>query len=250
MNAAAQRRLTPAFGVAVAVFGVALLSLMFGAGRSVSWDPPRPVPPLPAVHAVNLPTPPPLQSYAQTWEHPLFSADRKPIVTQSGGSEGVSLGDLQLTGIILTPGLHMALLGPTNSKGGDEDKQVSVREGSTLPDSTWKLIQVLPRSAIFASPSGRTELKLPAGAPIDQKQPAQNASQPQGAIPMNQPPQGENPGPGSGQPEPAENGVLMRPAPPPPVRPNDAQAERLQKLRAAILKQRSQQQQTGNQGEH
>jgi hypothetical protein len=65
---------------------------------------------------------------------------------------------------------------------------------------------------------------------------------------MNQPPPGEGPGPG--EPEPAQNGVLMRPAPPPPVRPNDAQAERLQKLRAAILKQRSQQQQTGNQGEH
>ena len=247
MNAAAQRRLTPVVGIAVAVFGVALLSLMFGAGRRVSWAPPRPVPPLPAVRAVNLPTPPPLQSYAQTWEQPLFIADRKPIVTQSGGSEGVSLGDLQLTGIILTPALHMALLGPTNSKGGDEDKQVSVREGSTLPDSTWKLIQVLPRSAIFASPSGRTELKLPAGAPIDQKQPAQNA--PQGAIPMNQPPPGEGPGPG--QPEPAQNGVLMRNVPPPPPgRPNDSQAERLQKLRAAILKQRSQQQQPGNQGEH
>ncbi|GLQ93894.1 general secretion pathway protein GspN [Dyella acidisoli] len=242
MNAAAQRRLTPMAGAAAAVFGVALLSLLFGAGRGVSWDPPRPVPPLPAAHAVTLPTPPPLQSFAQTWEHPLFSADRKPIVTQSGGSEGVSLGDLQLTGIILTPGLHMALLGPVNSKGGDEDKQVSVREGSTLPDSNWKLIQVLPRSAIFASPSGRTELKLPAGAPIDQKQ---SANAPEGAVPMNPPP-----GPGPGTPQPPNGGMLMQPVPPPPpAQPNDAQAERLQKLRAAILKQRSQHQ-TGNQGDH
>jgi len=251
MNAAAQRRLTPVFGATVAVFGVALLSLMFGAGRGVSWDAPRPVPPLAAVHAVTLPSPPPLQSFAQTWEHPLFSADRKPIVTQSGGSEGVSLGDLQLTGIILTPGLHMALLGPVNSKGGDEDKQVSVREGASLPDSTWKLIQVLPRSAIFASPSGRTELKLPAGAPIDQKQAAPNAQQPNvppGAIQMNPPEPGQGPGPGAPQP-PNQNGMMMRPAPPPPGQPNDAQAERLQKLRAAILKQRSQQQ-TGNQGDH
>jgi general secretion pathway protein N len=245
MNAAAQRRLTPVAGVVVAVLGVVLLTLLFGAGRGVSWDPPRPVPPLPAVHAVTLPAPPPLASYAQTWEHPLFSADRKPIVTAGGGSEGVSLGDLQLTGIILTPTLHMALLGPTNSKG-DDDKQVSVREGSTLPDSSWKLIQVLPRSAVFASPNGRTELKLPAGAPIDQQQPAQNASQPQAPIPMN------NPGLGPGTPMPG-NGRRggMEPEPPPSPSPqaNDAQAERLQKLRAAILKQRSQHQ-TGNQGEH
>lgn len=238
MNAAAQRRLTPAVGAVVAVLGIVLLSLLFGAGRAVSWDPPRPVPPLPAVHAVTLPNPAPLQSFAQTWEHPLFSADRKPIVTSGGSSEGVSLGDLQLTGIILTPKLHIALLGPANSKG-DDDKQVSVREGATLPDSNWKLIQVLPRSAIFASPTGRTELKLPAGAPIDQQAVPNQAQQP---IPMNSPGPGTPP-PGGGR------GAIMQPAPPPPPPANDAQAERLQKLRAAILKQRSQHQQ-GNQGEH
>jgi general secretion pathway protein N len=235
MNAAAQRRLTPLAGAAVAVLGVVLLSLLFGVGRGVSWDPPRPVPPLPAMRAVTLPTPPPLQSYAQTWEHPLFSADRKPIVTQSGGSEGVSLGDLQLTGIILTPQLHMALLGPVNAKGGDEDKQVSVREGASLPDSNWKLIQVLPRSAVFASPSGRTELKLPAGAPIDQ-QPGSSPSQPD-----------VRPSPATSNPMPPTPHKL-EPAPPPSP-PNDAQSERLQKLRAAILKQRSQRQ-AGNQGDH
>jgi general secretion pathway protein N len=235
MNAAAQRRLTPLAGAAVAVLGVVLLSLLFGVGRGVSWDPPRPVPPLPAMRAVTLPTPPPLQSYAQTWEHPLFSADRKPIVTQSGGSEGVSLGDLQLTGIILTPQLHMALLGPVNAKGGDEDKQVSVREGASLPDSNWKLIQVLPRSAVFASPSGRTELKLPAGAPIDQ-QPGSSPSQPD-----------VRPSPATSNPMPPTPHTL-EPAPPPSP-PNDAQSERLQKLRAAILKQRSQRQ-AGNQGDH
>jgi general secretion pathway protein N len=237
MNAAAQRRLTPAFGAAVVALGLVLLVLLFGAGRAVSWDPPRPVPPLPPARAISLPTPPPLQSYAQTWEHPLFSADRKPIVTAGGGSEGVSLGDLQLTGIILTPQVHIALLGPVSGKG-DEDKQVSVREGATLPDTNWKLIQVLPRSAIFASPSGRTELKLPAGAPIDQ---APQQSPPQGAIPMNGP---ERSGPAM-PPQARGRGAMMQAVPP----PNAAQAERLQKLRAAILKQRSQQQ-SGNQGEH
>jgi general secretion pathway protein N len=241
MNAAAQRRLTPIAGAAVVVLGIVLLSLLFGAGHGVSWDPPRPVPPLPAARAVNLPAPPPLQTYAQTWEHPLFSADRKPIVTAGGGSEGVSLGDLQLTGIILTPNLHMALLGPVNGKGDDDkDKQVSVREGATLPDSSWKLIQVLPRSAIFASPNGRTELKLPAGAPFNE-QPAPN-----GSAPAQQPP---NPGQDPNQPAPAGSGhsAFVSPAPPPP----DAaiQAERLRRLRAAILKQRSQQQ-TANQGDH
>jgi len=232
MNAAAQRRLTPAFATVVAVLGGVLLCLLFGVGRGVEWDAPRVTPPLPAEHPVTLPTPPALQSYAQVWDHPLFSSDRKPIVSSEGGDSGVSLNDLQLTGIILTPTLHMALLGPTHPSKDDDSKEVGVKEGANLPDSSWKLIKVLPRSAIFASPSGRTELKLPAGAPIDQ--PATNAAAP--AIPM-----GGSPG------------MHMQPhnLPPPggPMPPNATQAQRFQQLRAAILKQRSQQ--AGNaQGEH
>lgn len=234
MNAAAQRRLTPVYAAAVAVFGILLLLLWFGVGRGVQWDPPRTTPPLPTAHSVALPSPPMLDSYAQVWQHPLFSSDRKPIVT-NGGSEGVSLGDLQLTGVILTPALHMALLGPTHDAKGDDSQEVRVREGASLPDGNWKLIKVLPRSAIFASSSGRTELKLPAGAPIDQ-----SANAPANAIPMNGPP-------GSGM------QMQARPTPPPSSNasphPNDEQSQRLLKLRAAILKQRSQQ--SGNaQGEH
>ncbi|GLQ99468.1 general secretion pathway protein GspN [Dyella mobilis] len=241
MNAASQRRLTPMVGTAAAVLGVAFLSLLFGVGHGVSWNAPRETPPLPAVHNVALPTPPALPSYAQVWEHPLFSSDRKPIVSSGGDSGGVSLGDLQLTGIILTPSLHMALLGPihpSTNKDDDSSQEVRVKEGSNVPDTPWKLIRVLPRSAIFASSSGRTELKLPAGAPIDQ--PAAP-----GAIPMNRPP-GTPPGPG----RPMPNRAMMQPSPAGPMPPpNDVQAQRLQKLRAAILKQRSQQ--AGNaQGEH
>jgi general secretion pathway protein N len=236
MNAADQRRLTPVFGTTVAVFGVLLLSMWFGVGRGVQWDAPRVTPSLPAAHPVALPTPPALPTYAQVWEHPLFSSDRKPIVSSGGDAGGVSLGDLQLTGIILTPSLHMALLGPNKDTKGDDSQEVRVKEGANVPDTSWKLIKVLPRSAIFASSSGRTELKLPAGAPIDQ--PASNAAAP-GAIPM------------SGPPGALPHNRAMPPPPPPggPMPPNGAQAERLQKLRAAILKQRSQQ--AGNaQGEH
>jgi general secretion pathway protein N len=235
MNAAAQRRLTPACAAAVAVLGIVFLSLLFGVGRSVEWDPPRVTPPLPVMHNVALPSPPLLQTYSQVWEHPLFSSDRKPIVS-NGGSEGVSIGDLQLTGVIITPSLRMALLGSAHdhdNNKSDTSQDVRVREGATLPDSSWKLIKVLPRSAIFASSSGRTELKLPAGAPIDQMN-SGNANQ---AIPMGGP----------------QGGGLMRPPmAPPPATPqsNDVQSQRLLKLRAAILKQRSQQPSGNAQGEH
>ena len=235
MNAASQRRLTPFYAATVAVFGVLLLSMLFGVGRGVRWDAPRVTPPLPAAHPITLPTPPMLQTYAQVWEHPLFSSDRKPIVSSGGDSGGVSLGDLQLTGVILTPTLHMALLGPTHDTKGDESQEVRVKEGTNVPDTSWKLIKVLPRSAIFASPSGRSELKLPAGAPIDQ--PAMNNAA-QEAIPMGGPPGMQ-----------MQNHAMPPPPPGGPMQPNPAQAERLQKLRAAILKQRAQQ--AGNaQGEH
>src|SRR5690606_12140734 len=40
-------------------------------------------------------------------------------------------------------------------------------EGEALPDGSITLVEIHPRSALFDAASGRTELKLPAGAPID-----------------------------------------------------------------------------------
>ena len=162
MNAANQRRLTPVLAGVVIVLGVALVALLGGLGRTVHWNKPRPPAVLPPpTNAGNLPMPVPLQNFALVWEKPLFSPDRKPIAHMAGS--GTSLGDLSLTGIILTSGLHMALL---HDKNGD--KQIRLREGEALPDGSVKLVEVHPRSALFDASGGRTELKLPAGAPIDQ----------------------------------------------------------------------------------
>jgi general secretion pathway protein N len=165
MNAATQRRLTPVLVGIVLGLGVLLLALLAGVGSGVHWLAPREVAPLPAAHRAALPPSAPLLSYAAVWEHPLFSRDRQPMVSAASGS-GVSLGDLELTGIILTPGLRMALL-RDKSAGDKSNREVRVREGTALPDGSWTLVELQPRAAIFASSSGRTELKLPAGAPID-----------------------------------------------------------------------------------
>jgi general secretion pathway protein N len=76
---------------------------------------------------------------------------------------GTSIGDLELTGIILTPDLHMALLRDRNA----DHHEVRLREGESLPDGSATLVEVRPRSALFDTSAGRTELKLPAGAPFD-----------------------------------------------------------------------------------
>lgn len=161
MNAADQRRLTPLLVVTVVVLAVVLLMLWSGVGRSVHWLPPRPLAPMTSPqHIASLPTPLPLQDFAVVWQKPLFSPDRKPVADVADG--GTSLGDLTLTGIILTPSLHMALL-----RNKDGDRQVRLRQGEATPDGSVTLVEVRPRSALFDAAGGRTELKLPAGAPID-----------------------------------------------------------------------------------
>lgn len=164
MNAAAQRRLTVPLVAATVVLGVLFLALLAGIGRGVHWAPPRAPTPLPAQHAATLPPPVPLDHYAPVWQQPLFNPDRKPVAHAASGSS--QLGDMQLTGIILTPTLRMALL--RNKREAEKNQELRVKEGASLPDGSWTLVEVKPRSAVFDSSSGRVELELPAGVPIDQ----------------------------------------------------------------------------------
>ncbi|WP_109123491.1 general secretion pathway protein GspN [Dyella sp. C11] len=238
MNAAAQRRMTPLLGGVAAVFGALFLTLLAGVGRGVSWGPDRPPTPLPAAHDQGLPPPVPLAQFSAVWMQPLFSNDRKPAMHAASG--GASIGDMQLTGIILTSPLHMALL---RDKSGEHD--VRVREGDTLPDGSWRLVELKPRSAVFESSSGRTELQLPAGAPIDMPKP-------DGNPPPNAPP----PAPGmAAAPVPAQSGPMINQAntPNPALQsPNgvDSQADRIRLLKEAIQKRRAQQQAAAPEGAH
>ena len=181
MNAASQRRLTPVLVILALLLGALWLALLAGFGRAVHWDAPRAtsLPPASGKHA-GLPTPLPLAEFAPVWQQSLFSPDRKPEAHAASG--GSSLGDLALTGIILTPQLHMALLHDKSS-----NKELRLREGQSLPDGSLSLVEVKSRSVILDSAQGRTELKLPAGAPIDAAKAApataaQPASAPQGAA--------------------------------------------------------------------
>ncbi|WNL46695.1 hypothetical protein RKE25_03400 [Dyella sp. BiH032] len=253
MNAAAQRRLTPVLAGVAGALVLLLLMLFAGVGRGVRWDPPRPAAPLPDLRAsaADLPRLLPLEQFGIVWQQPIFSPDRKPITRATKG--GASLGEMQLTGIILTSSLHMALL---HTRGQDAD--VRVAEGSALPDGSWKLVEVKPRSAVFESATGRTELELPAGAPIDapkadgQPQPPQAGAMP-GPINV---PAGAVQRVGQGQGnlprmdmKAAENapGIVPQPndsnAPRPPQDESALQAERIRQLKAAIQKRRAEQQQ-------
>ncbi len=154
---------------------------------------------------------------------------------------------MQLTGIILTPTLHMALL---RDKNGEHE--VRLREGDTLPDGSWRLAELKPRAAIFESASGRTELSLPAGAPIDMPKGATAAN---GMLPSPaQPPAPMPPGAvrmmtGPVPPSPSTS-LPNANAPGTPQTNADMQSDRIRQLKEAIQKRRAEQSAAPSEGAH
>ena len=158
MNAADRRRLTPALAITCAVLALLLIILWAGLGRGVHWDDTAEPARLPPARAASPPpSVPPLQDFANVWEHPLFSPDRKPIVGSSDSGEEAQSGNVELTGVILLPDLRMALL--RERSGG---RTLRIREGQSAGGVT--VIEIKPRSAVVDAGGSRSELALKPGA--------------------------------------------------------------------------------------
>ena len=140
---------------------IAWLAALAGAGSQVALlpDDASLAPALPASAAPAADPIGPLHDYAVIGERPLFSTDRtpRPFYLPGNGDEAVDTGfDYQLTSVILTPGLRMAIVQPT---GGGE--AMRVREGAEAPAAPgWRLVALDRRSAVFEGPDGRRELGL------------------------------------------------------------------------------------------
>ncbi len=179
-------------------------------------------------------------------------ADRKPVAAADTDDSSSNIGDLELTGIIMTPGLRMALL-----RDRGKDTTVRVKEGTALADGHWTLASLSPRSAVFDNGGEHRELTLKVAAPEALTKNAQRPGMPPGQVP-GQPPQPPRP-----QPTPSGNGVhveqqpapgmtgpsLPHPASPatrdtPPRQDDDAlQRARIEALKQAVQKRRMEQQQ-------
>ncbi|HEU0278127.1 MAG TPA: hypothetical protein VFQ95_09935 [Rhodanobacteraceae bacterium] len=172
MNAADRRRLSPALGILAAVLLLALIVLWLGVGRGANWHDDAVPPKLPPTGTVlPAPTVAPLESYALVWQHPLFSPDRLPQPV--AGADGAATGDLVLTGVIMVPGLNMAIV---HDKSHNTDYRLV--EGQPARDGPV-LVALQPRSAVVEASGGRVQLQLvPAASPDAGKSaPAQAAAQ-------------------------------------------------------------------------
>ncbi|HVI54712.1 MAG TPA: hypothetical protein VM621_06635 [Luteibacter sp.] len=249
MNAAGQRRLTPVLAAIALALGGTVAAFAMGVGQGVRWDDPAPPEALPPLRAAAMPATSPLNRYAEVWQRPLFMADRKPVAAADTDDSSSNIGDLELTGIIMTSGLRMALL-----RDRGKDMTVRVKEGSALADGHWTLASLTPRSAVFDNGGERRELTLKVAAP---EALTKDPARPGAASIPGQPPQ-----PPRNTPTPAGNGVhveqqatgmtgpsLPRPSSTPardaPPRQDDnaLQQARIEALKQAVQKRRMEQQQ-------
>jgi general secretion pathway protein N len=258
MNAAGQRRLTPILAGVALVLVATLGVFALGVGRGVQWDDPGEPQSLPAARPVAMPAPVPLARFAEVWQRPLFMADRKPVAAAGDDDNASNIGDLELTGIIMTPSLRMALL---RDKG--KDSTVRVKEGTALAEGHWTLASLTPRSAVFDNGGEHRELTLKVAAPEalskDARrpgvpgQPGQQPGQPpQASAPQSLPPgamrieQPTNGMTGPALPHPATAGSRQ----PPPRQDDDAlQRARIEALKQAVQKRRMEQQQQRQQAQ-
>jgi general secretion pathway protein N len=221
MNAAGQRRLTPVLMLALAALGGLWQALLGGWGSEPRWSTVAAATPAPAAdRAAPLPPPAPRSQFAVIWQRPLFSPDRRPAAQALQGS---SIGELQLTGVILTPTLQLALL---HDRQGD--RELRLHRGESAPGGQVTLVEVRPRSAVFDTPNGRVELHLPAGAPID----------------ANAPPAAPDAAPAKPAATPATDAPAAGRA------PDQTQAQRIRALRQIIQKRRAAQAAAVHEGDH
>jgi general secretion pathway protein N len=255
VNAAGQRRLTPVLAVIALALACTAAAFAMGVGQGVRWDDPAAPEALPPLRAAAMPPTSPLNRYAEVWQRPLFMADRKPAAVADTDDSSSNIGDLELTGIIMTADLRMALL-----RDRGKETTVRVKEGSALADGHWTLASLTPRSAIFDNGGQRRELTLKVAAP---EALAKDAGRPGGVPGSAQPPQPPRSPPAS-----VGNGVHVEqssgmtgptlPRPPassaardtPPRQDDSAlQQARIEALKQAVQKRRMEQQQQRQQAQ-
>lgn len=162
MNLVMQARLTIVLAAACGLFGLLALLFWLGVGTGYGFAAPdaQATHKLPSVSSIakqNFDMPE-FAHFAEITQRPLFSQDRQPIPPdQDAGDDKPEAPpvplQVQLTGVILTPDLRMALL-----KDRTTNKNVNLKEGMPLPgkQATWLLVEIDPRKVVFKNDRDET----------------------------------------------------------------------------------------------
>ena len=200
------------------------------------------------------PSPPsrlgPLAQYAEIGARPLFSDDRRPrpftLQPEGEGENTVNTFDYVLTSVLITPGLHMAIVQPT---AGGESIRIKLGESAEAA-AAWRLVALNPRSAVFAGPEGEKTLNLRVYDGNGGETPTQVGTEAAADTMVDATgtsADAATPAPAQGQ---ARRAVV--PPPPPPAKPTEAATPEAQmdairkriEARRAQLRQQAQQQPT------
>lgn len=93
--------------------------------------------------------------FVATTQRPLFNEDRKPTPDEPDEPDTPALPKvaltIELTGVILTPKLHLAMI-----KDKVKNDTIALKEGMPMPgdEGGWTLTEIKPRSVIFKEASG------------------------------------------------------------------------------------------------
>ncbi len=144
--------------LALWAFGLLVLGVA-GLGGRVGPHPSNAAlaPPVPSVSLVALePRLGPLPDYAEVGARPLLSADRRPAPV-SAAADGAAETPLEatLTSVLIAGQTRLAIL-----QNKDDPVPRRVRLGEVLEGTSWRLVELQPRRAMFEGPQGRRELEL------------------------------------------------------------------------------------------
>jgi general secretion pathway protein N len=105
----------------------------------------------------------PFAEYAAVAERPLFNPDRRP--TPRGRDDAVEAApvaapaelDVVLTSIVLAGDRRIAVVA---QRDGGNPQSVRLGEALVGEQSSWRLLELAPRHAVFEGPSGRSRVDL------------------------------------------------------------------------------------------
>jgi len=111
---------------------------------------------------------------------PLFSPTRQPAAHPDQPT-GLDLGNVRLTGIVIEPGLHLAIFAVPDAK------PIVRSEGEMMNE--WRLDSITPEEVVLSGPAGTASLQPKIDASLVRRTvaPPRPPNQPQAAAPNPQP---------------------------------------------------------------